>query len=224
VSSLFKLTRISGKVISLQLPPRTEYAYQTVQEWFQSMERSIGRSFTAIVIALLLFPSTSLRRQAAAATGTEALATNESSITVESGELQARIMLSPARALGGQKVRVAIYFVIAPGWHIYGKPLPEDYTPTTVTFDASFVSRQNLEFPKPMPVKFDLLGETLPVYQGRFRASGEILLREKLEPGEYKLGGTVQFQECNDNLCKMPQQVRFNVPVLIEQPRPSRSG
>jgi hypothetical protein len=175
------------------------------------------------VTVLLLLLAGLFREQAFAGTPTDAIATNQSSISLESGELQAHLVLSPARALSGQKLGVEIDFVIAPGWHVYGRPLPQDYTPTAVAFDSESVERQNLEFPKPIPVKFDLLGETLPVYEGRFRANGEIFLRQRMAPGKYKLGGTLQFQECNDNLCKMPQQVRFEVPISIEEPGSGRS-
>jgi DsbC/DsbD-like thiol-disulfide interchange protein len=141
---------------------------------------------------------------------------NGSAASVESGDLKARIVLSDVRAVSGEQLGVMAQFEVAPGWHVYGKPLPAEYTPTTVTFDEDFVSSQKLEFPKPTPLKFELLGETLPVYQGNFKAVGEINVRQKLSPGEYKLGGTLSFQECNDNLCKMPQQVRFEVPLRVE--------
>ena len=137
-------------------------------------------------------------------------------VMVDAGEVRARIALSDTRAFSGQQLGVAVDFDIAPGWHVYGKPLPEEYTPTTVIFDSDLVSGQNFDYPKPTPVKFEMLGETLPVYQGRFKAIGDILLRQKLEPGEHRLGGTLSFQECNDNLCKMPQQVRFEIPFRID--------
>ncbi len=141
---------------------------------------------------------------------------NGNSVVVDAGDVKARIALSDVRAFSGQQLGVAVDFDIAPGWHVYGKPLPEEYTPTTVTFDNDLVSGQKLDFPKPTPVKFELLGETLPVYQGRFKAVGDILLQQKLAPGEHQLGGTLSFQECNDNLCKMPQQTRFEIPLRID--------
>jgi hypothetical protein len=143
---------------------------------------------------------------------------------IDAGELKARIAVSDARASNGQRLGVIAEFNISPGWHVYGKPLPEEYTPTTVIFDRDLLSGQNLDFPKPTPVKFELLGETLPVYQGRFKAVGNILLRPKLASGEHRLGGTLSFQECNDNLCKMPQQVRFEIPLTIDSPPRSTPG
>ncbi|HJU11619.1 MAG TPA: protein-disulfide reductase DsbD domain-containing protein [Candidatus Binataceae bacterium] len=137
---------------------------------------------------------------------------------VDSGEVKARIVLTDARALSGQQIGVIVDFDVAQGWHVYGKPLPQEYTPTNVTFDKNLLSEQNLEFPKPTPVKFALLGETLPVYQGRFTAVGTIVLRHGLNPGEHRLNGTLSFQECNDNLCKMPRQTQFEIPLWIESP------
>jgi hypothetical protein len=137
-------------------------------------------------------------------------------VEVKADDLKARIVLSDIRAFSGQLLGVSADFDLAPGWHVYGKPLPEEYTPTAINFDSELVSSQNLEFPKPTPVKFELLGQTLPVYQGRFTAAGTLLLRQKLTPGEHQLSGTLSFQECNDNLCKIPQQVHFEIPLRIE--------
>jgi DsbC/DsbD-like thiol-disulfide interchange protein len=149
---------------------------------------------------------------------------SQTKVVVDANEVRARIALSEARALSGQRVGVIIDFDIAPGWHVYGKPLPEEYTPTTVTFDKDLLSAQKLDFPQPKPVKFELLDETLPVYQGHFKVVGDILLRQKLSPGEHRLGGTLSFQECNDNLCKMPRQVRFELPLRIESALPPSPG
>jgi hypothetical protein len=34
--------------------------------------------------------------------------------------------------------------------------------------------------------------------------------------GEHKLAGELKFQECNDQICKLPQTVRFEIPLTIE--------
>jgi DsbC/DsbD-like thiol-disulfide interchange protein len=137
---------------------------------------------------------------------------------INADEVRAQILLSTPRPLSGQPVPVAVEFEIAPGWHVYGSPLPEGYTPVTVTFDNELLSAQNLNFPKPAPVRFELLGETLPVYQGRFKVNGNVVLRRNLAPGNHRLRGTLAFQECNDNLCKMPEQARFEIPLWVDSP------
>ena len=48
------------------------------------------------------------------------------------------------------------------------------YYPTMVKFNDALISSQSLDMPKPTPVKFEVLNETLPVYhvisarRGRF--------------------------------------------------------
>jgi DsbC/DsbD-like thiol-disulfide interchange protein len=124
--------------------------------------------------------------------------------------------MSDKRSFSGQQLGTAVNFKVSPGWHIYGEPLPAGYSPTAVKFDDDLVASQALEFPQPTPVKFELLAETLPVYQGEFRATGYILLKQKLSPGEQKLTGTLNFQECNDKICKLPQSVHFQIPIRID--------
>ena len=137
-------------------------------------------------------------------------------VEIKSDETSARIQLSDSSAFSGQELAVAANFAIKPGWHIYGQPLPKGYVPTAISFDNAMVAQQSFEFPKPTPIKFVALGETLPAYTGDFKAIGKVLLREKLAAGEHKLAGELKFQECNDQICKLPQSVRFEIPLVIE--------
>jgi DsbC/DsbD-like thiol-disulfide interchange protein len=143
---------------------------------------------------------------------------------ISAGEVKALIVLPKTHLISGHQVDIQVDVQVAPGWHIYGRPLPEGYTPTTVTFDNDLLSEQHLEFPKPTPLRFALLGETLPVYQGRFKAFGKIRLRSDLVPGRHNLNGTLRFQECNDSLCKMPQEERFTIPVWIDSLQPHQAS
>ncbi len=143
---------------------------------------------------------------------------------VKEGSVEARISLSADRASGGNRIGVAVDFAIAPGWHIYGEPLPagEGLTPTSIQFEGDLVARQKLDLPKPTPLRFKVLDETYPVYQGSFKATGNIVLKQNLKLGDYSIPGTLKFQECNDAICKMPQAVRFELPIKIVSPASSR--
>jgi hypothetical protein len=44
------------------------------------------------------------------------------------------IGLSTARAFAGQEISFFAKFTLDPGWHVYGAPVPEIYTTTSVTF------------------------------------------------------------------------------------------
>jgi hypothetical protein len=57
------------------------------------------------------------------------------SALVKGGNVQAVIRPAVDRATPGQGIDVTADFTIAPDWHIYGKPVPSGYTPTSITFD-----------------------------------------------------------------------------------------
>jgi DsbC/DsbD-like thiol-disulfide interchange protein len=139
-------------------------------------------------------------------------------VAVHAGNVEAQIVLSADRSSGGRQIGVVVNFNVAPGWHIYGEPLPpgEGLTPTSIKFDGDLIAQQRLEMPKPIPLRFETLNETYPVYQGSFKATGNIVLAQKLKAGDSSIEGTLSFQECNDSICQMPQSVHFALPIKIE--------
>lgn len=137
-------------------------------------------------------------------------------LIIRADEVEAAVQLSAFKAFAGQELGVAVDFSIKPPWHVYGQPLAQNYTATSMHFDDASVSHQSLTFPKPQPVKIASLGEVLPVYTGTFRATGALVLKGKLKPGDHQLTGKLSFQECNDELCKLPRTVEFGLPITIE--------
>jgi DsbC/DsbD-like thiol-disulfide interchange protein len=136
--------------------------------------------------------------------------------TIKTDALAAKITLSTAHSVPAQELGVAVEISIAPGWHIYGEPIPENYVATNLVFDNDFVSAQSIEFPKATPIEFKVLGETLAAYSGTIRANGRIVTRLGLKPGDYKLRGVLRFQECSDEVCNLPQKIAFELPIKIE--------
>lgn len=137
-------------------------------------------------------------------------------VAVSADDVNARVSLSSDKTVPGHELGVAVDIEIAPGWHVYGQPLPENYVATSVTFKGDVVAKQSLDFPPATPMEFKALGETLPVYAGRLRAKGTVLIGSRLKPGDYKLGGSLRFQACNDTICKVPQEVAFEIPIRVE--------
>jgi Disulphide bond corrector protein DsbC/AhpC/TSA family len=138
------------------------------------------------------------------------------SVTVQAAGVSAKVTVSDAKSYSGHRLGVTVAFEVAPGWHIYGTPLPAEYTRTQVEFGDDLIQSESLTFPPSTPIKFEALGQTLPVYSGSFKAVGDILLKQQLKPGDYRLTGTIKFQECNDTECKIPQSVPFALPLKIE--------
>ena len=134
---------------------------------------------------------------------------------VRSGALAVEIALSSARAFAGQEISFAAKFQLEPGWHIYGSPLPDAYTPTSITFDDPKVIRQTLELPEATPMEDSPLAETIPVYSGSFQALGSLLLKFPIAAGNTNLSGRLRFQQCSDTVCEPPQTIPFELPLTI---------
>jgi hypothetical protein len=74
------------------------------------------------------------------------------------------------------------------------------------------------------------LGETLSVYSGEIRAVGKLGIKwsppapakflesfgKLIEPGPYKIGGTLRFQACSDDVCETPLAIKFELPLTVE--------
>jgi DsbC/DsbD-like thiol-disulfide interchange protein len=138
-------------------------------------------------------------------------------VEVTADDVFARVTISASHARGGDQLGVAAEITVAPGWHIYGLPLPDGdgLTPTSIVFDPDVLASQSIRMPAPTPLKFPALNVTYPVYTGVIKAAGHLTLKPQLKPGDYRIAGTLNFQECNDSMCKMPQALRFELPIQI---------
>jgi len=137
-------------------------------------------------------------------------------VTLRRGALTAKVGLSAAKAFAGQEIGFFAKFTLKPGWHIYGTPLPETYTTTSVAFDDAKIIRQSFELPPAVPMQIAALGETIPVYSGSFQGVGSLLLRFPLDAGKTMLSGLVRFQQCSETVCEAPETVPLELPVTLE--------
>ena len=137
-------------------------------------------------------------------------------VTLESGALAVQIGFPSAKAFAGQEIGFFANFALQPGWHIYGTPLPEGYTTTSITFDGLSVVRQKLDLPAPEILDLPALRETLPVYSGWFKGMGTLLLKYPLPEGPLVLQGCLAFQQCSDSICELPQTMPFELTLTLE--------
>lgn len=137
-------------------------------------------------------------------------------VTLRSGALTVEVGLSSAKAFAGQELGFFAKFNLEPGWHVYGAPLPEAYTTTSVIFDGPQIVRQFFDLPSAVPLPNGVLKETLPVYVGSFRGVGSLLLRFPLDEGEAILSGHVRFQQCSETICEAPEALPFELRLTLE--------
>ena len=138
-------------------------------------------------------------------------------VRLESGALSVQIGFPSREAFAGQEVGFFARFALQPGWHIYGSPLPAQYTTTSVIFDGSAVAHRTFELPAAELLTLPALGETLPVYSGSFQGNGTLLLKFPLPDGPLVLPGRVEFQQCSDTVCEPPETVTFELSLLLEK-------
>ena len=138
------------------------------------------------------------------------------SVRFESGPLAVQIGLASARAFAGQEVSFFAKFVLLPGWHVYGEPLPEGFTSMAVLFECAEAMHQTFRLPAPSIIEFPLLRESLPVYEGAFEGLGTLLLKHPLPEGELTLRGSVRFQTCSQTICEPPQALGFELGLTLE--------
>jgi hypothetical protein len=156
------------------------------------------------------------------------------SVEIDTDAFSATVTLSADRCFPGQELATALRIRLKPGWHIYGQslsqPLPGSYRRTELIFESPIVDEQSLELPAPRPMLLKALGETLPVYEGEVRAIGKLAIKwsppvpakfmeafgKRIEPGSYKIGGTLRFQACSDTVCEAPQAIWFELPLELE--------
>ncbi len=145
-------------------------------------------------------------------------------VHLKSGHVEIRISLSSDEAFAGQELGAIAEFSIAPGWHLYGAPVPKSYTATAIRFETHHVASYNFKFPPPQSKTFPALGETFPVHAGNFKAIGRVLLKFPLQPADYTLAGTLDLQQCSDTECEAPQIIRFQLPIKVVPgvPEPKR--
>jgi hypothetical protein len=137
-------------------------------------------------------------------------------VTLRSDAITVEIGLSGGRAFAGQEISFIAKFSLDPGWHVYGTPLPDAYTATSITFDDSKIVRQSFELPEARPMEIAALNEILPVYEGAFQGRGSLLLKFPVEAGHIALSGKLRFQQCSDTVCAAPETVPFELPLTIE--------
>jgi hypothetical protein len=152
------------------------------------------------------------------------------SVAIETDVLSATVSLSAERCFPGQELGLALDARLKPGWHIYGTPLPSNYQAAELAFEGLLVGEQSLEMPAARPMLLKALAETLPVYDDEIRAIGKLRIKwspprpaqfleplgQRIEPGLHSIDGILRFQACNDQVCELPQTIKFKLPLTIE--------
>ncbi len=133
----------------------------------------------------------------------------------QTAHLKLRWRASNTAARTGQRVTLIVEAELADGMHVYAPGVEGGYIPLRwelassggwLVHPASFPASEWLHLPA--------IGETVPVYQGRFHILCDISmgLGDEVRPfvnprGEVAVEGTFRYQACDDKVCYPPTTV-----------------
>ena len=148
--------------------------------------------------------------------------TRGAEVITQSADLQVHASLDSPSYRFFQRLWLTVELTIAPGLHIYGRPIPAGYIPLTLEVAplAGMVVGEPT-WPVPQPYRVAGLAEEFCVYAGTIKVSLPVTLTE--EGGDQTLQVTVHYQACSESDCFVPQTLKLALPVQaadhIERPR-----
>ncbi len=115
----------------------------------------------------------------------------------------------------GERIGLRVAIQAAPGVHIYGRPLPDGYIPTTLEIDApETVTVEPVRYPPPHTLHMDWLDEELPVYDGTITLATALTFAERRE--DVTITATLRYQACTTDECFPPQRLTFTLPMTFQ--------
>jgi len=139
----------------------------------------------------------------------------DSAITVSNDQVEARIYSTDPVVALGQQFLITLDVTVKPGVHLYA-PGEHAYKALRFTLDSdSLFAVGNPVYPEAEDYYFAPLDEHVPVFAGSFRilvpvsvAVSRDLVHRAGEPGAaVTIGGTLEFQACDDKVCFLPESV-----------------
>ena len=111
-----------------------------------------------------------------------------------------------------QESRLHVVLDVAPGWHVYGRPIPDGYTPVTVEVESiPEVTFGTPEYPPSHPFRVEGLDEEFQVNEGRFEIRVPFAVNVPPGHGSVDFEVSVRHQACSESECRPPQASKLRV-------------
>jgi len=129
--------------------------------------------------------------------------------------LKAESSANPISA--GSAFKIALIVDIQPGYHINSnQPLEEAYKATKASFSyIEGVSFGKVYYPEGEIKKFEFAISDLSIYEDQIIIFSELELSNRLNPGPVTLEGFLEYQACDDKICFLPTQEKFEIAIEI---------
>ena len=111
-----------------------------------------------------------------------------------------------------QRLVLRLDLDVAPGLHVYGRPVPDSYTPLEVTIDPlGSLEVGAAAWPAPRPFRITGLDERFAVHEGPLSASVPLVLTRDV--GDVTLVARLRYQACSARECFPPEELCLRVPL-----------
>jgi hypothetical protein len=134
-----------------------------------------------------------------------------------------RTLLSNPEAAPGQRLTIALDFETAKGVHAYA-PGATGYRTLALRFAPDSLVRVHApRYPEAHAFTFEPLGETVPVFEGRFRVLQDVTLAtgpdiealvRSADP-TLRIEATLEYQVCNEKICFPPSTLPLSFSVKL---------
>ncbi len=159
---------------------------------------------------------------------------------VETKQLKLTTSASLSAVHWGQRLALVADIELKPGMHVYA-PGVQGYIPIAFQLTAAPAFQGHAPvYPAARTLHLKAIGETVPVFEGRFRVAEDITIapEEQVKPaltaaGDLVVEGTLRYQACDAKVCYPPQNVplrwtlhyealdRQRVPVELQRKAPA---
>jgi DsbC/DsbD-like thiol-disulfide interchange protein len=124
---------------------------------------------------------------------------------------QAQITTSASTAVvhAGERITLAVEVSLRPGVHVYA-PGVEGYIPISWTLaESAAYKAHDAEMPASHNLRLEAIGETVPVYEGRFRLVRDVTIGSDsaVHEGALTISGALRYQACDDRVCYKPEKL-----------------
>jgi peroxiredoxin len=139
--------------------------------------------------------------------------------TLGEPEVQIRVHLDSPTYWRYQRLHLRVDLTVAPGYHVYARPIPEGYTPLSLTVEAEPAEIGQPTLPPASPFRVEGLDEEFWVYEDAVRLTVPIeFVMNRGEPGgDRTVRVTVEYQVCSATTCLPPTRSTLDV-VVHERP------
>jgi hypothetical protein len=135
-------------------------------------------------------------------------------VTRQDEAVRARAWLDSPTYAFFQRLHVNVEVRVAPGFHVYGPPVPTGFVPLSMEVaPIDGVEIGAAEWPAPHPFEVKGLDERFWVHEGTVHGTLPLTFSAPPGAGDRVIQVTVTYQACSDSECLAPMALALRLPV-----------